>query len=119
MRLPAPIRFAVLPALLAVACTSSKPAKEEPAAAPAAKPAEPAAPEPKTEAPKPAAGLPDDLPTGLLLSYSQFQVVDGRATANPGPARLDIVTRAGQHGTGVRHVRGILMPQRLEGVAEF
>lgn len=39
--------------------------------------------------------LPDSLPNGLLLSYSQFQVVDGKATAKPGPARLDILTRQG------------------------
>jgi hypothetical protein len=31
----------------------------------------------------------------LLLAYSQFQVVDGRATAEPGPARLDLLTRQG------------------------
>jgi len=42
-----------------------------------------------------AAGLPDSLPSGLLLAYSQFQVVDGKATAKPGPARLDILTREG------------------------
>ena len=39
--------------------------------------------------------VPDSLPTGLLLAYSQFEVVDGQATANPGPARLDILTREG------------------------
>ena len=50
------------------------------------------------EAPKKAAAstaVPDSLPTGLLLAYSQFEVVDGRATAKPGPARLDILTREG------------------------
>ena len=50
------------------------------------------------EAPKKAAAstaVPDSLPTGLLLAYSQFEVVDGQATANPGPARLDILTREG------------------------
>lgn len=49
-----------------------------------------------TEAPKASkttASLPDTLPNGLLLAYSQFQVVDGKATAKPGPARLDILTR--------------------------
>jgi hypothetical protein len=61
----------------------------------------PKAAEPKTEpspaeAPAgqaPASGSPDSLPKGLLLAYSQFQVVDGKATAKPGPARLDILTR--------------------------
>jgi hypothetical protein len=51
-----------------------------------------------TETPKKAAvatALPDSLPAGLLLAYSQFEVVDGRATAKPGPARLDILTREG------------------------
>ena len=50
------------------------------------------------EAPKKAAAstaVPDSLPTGLLLAYSQFEVVDGQATAKPGPARLDILTREG------------------------
>ena len=42
-----------------------------------------------------ATGVPDSLPNGLLLVYSQFQVVDGKATAKPGPARLDILTRDG------------------------
>ena len=40
-----------------------------------------------------ATAIPDSLPNGLLLAYSQFQVVDGKATAEPGPARLDILTR--------------------------
>jgi len=39
--------------------------------------------------------LRDSLPNGLLLAYSQFQVVDGKATAKPGPARFDILTREG------------------------
>ena len=44
---------------------------------------------------KAATGVPDTLPNGLLLAYSQFEVVDGKATAKPGPARLDILTREG------------------------
>jgi hypothetical protein len=51
-----------------------------------------------SEAPKETAaetGLPDSLSNGLLLAFSQFQVVDGKATAKPGPARLDILTREG------------------------
>jgi hypothetical protein len=39
--------------------------------------------------------LAADLPRGLLVATSQFQVQDGRATAVPGPARLEIVTRRG------------------------
>lgn len=42
-----------------------------------------------------AADTPDTLPKGLLLAYSQFEVEDGKATAKPGPARLDILTRRG------------------------
>ena len=70
-----------------------------------APPAEPAAPAPEAEAPAPEeapAEAPPEKPTpaessearanGLLLAYSQFQVVDGKATAKPGPARLDILT---------------------------
>ncbi len=37
--------------------------------------------------------LPDSLPNGLLLAYSQFKIVDGEATADPGPARFDILRR--------------------------
>jgi hypothetical protein len=55
--------------------------------APAATPPAPAAEKPEATA------VADSLPNGLLLSYSQFEVVDGKATAKPGPARLDILTR--------------------------
>lgn len=49
------------------------------------------------QAPKKAAAtsVPDALPNGLLVAYSQFEVVDGKATAKPGPARLDILMREG------------------------
>jgi hypothetical protein len=43
--------------------------------------------------------LPDTLSNGLLLAYSQFEVVDGKATAKPGPARLEILTREGGEWT--------------------
>ena len=98
MRLSPPVLSAIFGVLVVAGCTSSKPAPPDPAPEPAKTrdaSAEPEAEPQKTEAPKPNAGLPDSLPTGLLLSYSQFQVVDGRATANPGPARLDLVTREG------------------------
>jgi hypothetical protein len=83
--------------LALAACTSNKPsAPAEPPPAPAETPTDPTpaeTEEPKAEAPKATGALPDSLPTALLLSYSQFEVVDGKATAKPGPARLDIVTR--------------------------
>lgn len=56
------------------------------------------APEEKAEEPPPKTGAVNrdaSLPNGLLLSYSQFRVIDGKATAKPGPARLDILTRDG------------------------
>ncbi len=37
--------------------------------------------------------IPTSLPSGLLVSYSQFLVEDGKVTAKPGPALLEIVTR--------------------------
>ena len=87
--------------LLALACKASR--QETPETATAAvedasetTPKAPATPEDAGTALLPAAAeLPDTLPTGLLLAYSQFEVVDGEATAKPGPARLDIVTREG------------------------
>lgn len=99
MRHSALIRFALSTLLLALACKGSEPsapAEPEPAPSEEAKPAAAAPTEEPAAKPKAAeAGLPDNLPTGLLLAYSQFQVVDGRATAKPGPARLDILRREG------------------------
>jgi len=99
MRHSALIRFALSTLLLALACKGSEPsapAEPEPAPSQEAKPAAAAPTEEPAAKPKAAeAGLPDTLSTGLLLAYSQFQVVDGRATAKPGPARLDILTREG------------------------
>ena len=62
----------------------------------------PDSPEEKAAAKPPttqAQALPDALPNGLLLAYSQFEVVDGKATAKPGPARLDLLTRKGGNWT--------------------
>ena len=73
----------------------SPPTEAPAAAAQDAKPAEGAKPEQAPPKKTTTADLPDSLPNGLLLSYSQFQVVDGKATAKPGPARLDILTREG------------------------
>jgi len=41
------------------------------------------------------AEVPDDLPNGLLLAYSQFPVRDGRVVPDPGAARLEMLTRRG------------------------
>jgi|GEM_PF-247517 hypothetical protein len=41
------------------------------------------------------ASTPDALPNGLLVAASQFVVENGRATATPGPARLDLIWREG------------------------
>ncbi len=87
--------------VLALACTGAdrKAPSETPAAEEEGSSADaPTKPDAPSETPKkrPAEGaLPDSLPNGLLLAFSQFQVVDGKATAKPGPARLDILTREG------------------------
>ncbi|MFW2388062.1 MAG: FG-GAP repeat domain-containing protein [Polyangiales bacterium] len=91
-------RFGLWALFFVLACQGgekSAPAEPAPASAQAERPAKTEKPaEPAKKQPASAA-LPDTLPNGLLLSYSQFQVVDGKATANPGPARLDILTREG------------------------
>lgn len=60
----------------------------------------PTPPTPPVEPPPPTPvvaedGLPDALPNGLLVASSQFVVEGGRATATPGPARLDLIYRSG------------------------
>jgi len=91
-------------ALALVLVLGCKGGAESPAAEPAPAPAEAAQTEAAAAAQKPADAPPEQpsadpaegtLPNGLLLAYSQFQVVDGKATAKPGPARLDILTREG------------------------
>jgi FG-GAP-like repeat len=96
MRHQAVTRFGIWALFFVLACKGGE--TTAPTEAPGAR-AQEASPV-KNEAPalKPKAsadGLPDSLPNGLLLAYSQFQVVDGKATAKPGPARLDILTREG------------------------
>jgi len=97
MRHQAVTRFGIWALFFVLACQGGE--KTPPTEAPAASAQGPSTEkkEARTEAPKKAAatGLPDSLPNGLLLAYSQFQVVDGKATAKPGPARLDILTREG------------------------
>lgn len=92
--------WALVIVLASLGCEKSAPSETQPAKAPetpstaaqektAEAPAAPAAAQPDPTA------VPDSLPNGLLLAYSQFKVVDGKATAEPGPARLDILTRQG------------------------
>lgn len=65
----------------------------EPDATPTPTPTPDPTPDP---APDPNAGaIPDDLPNGLLLAYSQFPVRDGRVVPEPGAARLELLTRSG------------------------
>jgi hypothetical protein len=98
MRYPVVILVGALALSVMLGCTSKEePAATEPAAAPAEEAsaeteAQPAKEEPAEQA---AAPEPAALTNGLLLAYSQFQVVDGKATAKPGPARLDILTYDG------------------------
>ncbi len=57
-----------------------------------------APPTPTPPAQRPAAQtaeLPDSLPNGLLLSYSQFPVTNGQVGAQPGAALVEILTRSG------------------------
>ncbi len=80
-----------------LACEGKKaPPTEAPPASAEAPKAPDNTPEEKPPAkPSTTGTLADALPNGLLLAYSQFEVVDGKATAKPGPARLEILTRAG------------------------
>jgi len=102
MRHSALIPLGALGLLLVLGCKAES--KTSPSETPtaAAEPAMPKAPAPETRSEKPAvdeetpaAPATDTLPSGLLLAYSQFQVVDGKATAKPGPARLDLLTYEG------------------------
>ncbi len=83
-----------------MACESDKPRPtEEPPQAPEAA-RTPDTPEQKPAAQPQTTRAPSDaLPNGLLLAYSQFEVVDGKATAKPGPARLEILTQQGGEWT--------------------
>jgi len=81
-----------------LACKGGETTAPTEAPAASAQETSPAAPDKPSDAPKKAVAatsVPDALPNGLLLAYSQFEVVDGKATAKPGPARLDILTREG------------------------
>ena len=98
MRNESVTRFGIWALFFVLACQggeSSAPTEAPAASAQETSPAKtvkpPKAPTKRVDATE----LPDSLPNCLLLSYSQFQVVDGKATAKPGPARLDILTREG------------------------
>ncbi|MGB7475708.1 MAG: VCBS repeat-containing protein, partial [Polyangiales bacterium] len=98
MRHQAVTRFGIWGLFFVLACQGGEKSAHTQAPAAAAQGASLA----KETKPAPAAsktatstGLSDSLPNGLLLSYSQFEVVDGKATSKPGPARLDILTREG------------------------
>ena len=96
MRNHAVTRFGIWALFFLLACKGGETSAPTDAPSAAAQETAPAKEAKPVEAPKKAAAsttLPDSLPTGLLLAYSQFEVVDGKATAKPGPARLDILTR--------------------------
>lgn len=98
MRHHAVTRFGIWALFFVLACQGgekSAPTQAPAAAAQGASPSKQAMPAPAPSKNTASTDLPDSLPNGLLLSYSQFQVVDGKATAKPGPARLDILTREG------------------------
>ena len=98
MRHQAVVRFGFWALFFVLACKGGETTAPTEAPAAAAQSASGAKSDEPAQAPKKtgaATGLPDSLPSGLLLAYSQFQVVDGKATAKPGPARLDILTREG------------------------
>lgn len=81
---------------MVLGCGKSEPAPAPaiPAELPGQDPPAPAAtPTPTAEAPAKPAATADTLPKGLLLSYAQFLVEDGKVTAKPGPARIDILQR--------------------------
>ncbi|MDH3727997.1 MAG: VCBS repeat-containing protein [Myxococcales bacterium] len=101
MRDFAAIRFGLWSVVVLLACEGEKaPPAEAPLPAAQASNAPDTTPEKKPAARPPTTqGLPDALPNGLLLAYSQFEVVDGKATAKPGPARLEILTRTGGNWT--------------------
>lgn len=98
MRHHAVTRFGFWALFFVLACQGGEKSAPTQAPAAAAQAASPGKDPKPAEAPSKkavATELADSLPNGLLLSYSQFQVVDGKATAKPGPARLDILTREG------------------------
>jgi hypothetical protein len=87
------MRRALVPASLlaasALACGGERSQPEKPPAPPAA-----AAPAAAATALADAPAAPADLPKGLLVALSQFEVSpEGKVLPKPGPAKLEIVTR--------------------------
>jgi hypothetical protein len=98
MRHQAVTRFGIWALFFVLACKGGETSAPTEAPTASAQEASPGKSETPVETPNRKAsadGLPNALPNGLLLAYSQFRVVDGKATAKPGPARLDILTREG------------------------
>ncbi len=99
MRKSALVCFSVFALFFGLACKGGdepSPAEtraEAPETSPAAEPqdsAKAASAEAATE-PESKAAAPK-LTQGLLLAYSQFEIENGKATAKPGPARLELLT---------------------------
>ena len=80
-----------------LALSSCDDEESAPEAAPEETAPEETTPDETDEAPSepPSADVPDDLPNGLLLAYSQFPVRDGNVVIELAPSRLEILTRRG------------------------
>ncbi|RLB37228.1 MAG: hypothetical protein DRH30_13555 [Deltaproteobacteria bacterium] len=88
------IGFALCVVCIVAGCKGEKATPAVPPVDEAKKMDTPAAPDaPSVDRPTGAPAVPDSLPYGLLLAFSQYGVVDGNATSDPGPARFDILTR--------------------------
>ncbi|MBW2190842.1 MAG: VCBS repeat-containing protein [Deltaproteobacteria bacterium] len=88
------IGFALCVLCIVAGCKGEKPAAEATASTEADEAKKAAAPDaPPVERPAAVPAIPDSLPYGLVLAFSQFGVVDGKPTSEPGPARFDILTR--------------------------
>jgi len=85
----------VLALIILVSCFACSGGETTPPPSSAPPPSTAALP-PTSAAPASAsADVPDTLPTGLLLAFSQFTVDNGQVTATPGPARLELLHREG------------------------
>jgi hypothetical protein len=86
--------------LLFAACgDDSAPANNDPPRE-TERPAEPPRETPETQPQgEQTPAVADALPNGLFLAYAQFVVENGAVTSNPGPARLEILRRAGGEWT--------------------
>ncbi len=81
-------------AAIYVACSGGSETPPPTSAPPTSAP--PASAPPASAQASVAGDLPDSLPTGLLLTYSQFAMADGRVDSSaPGPGRLELLHREG------------------------